>query len=592
MKHHLVLLCSAMALLAALSGCSHINRLDGHAFHAPPSGSSNFPVAPPVAAASVAEQPIVRVLSGDQLSAEQAQVCLAEDTEPGSHGMHTRVERLSLRAAPLGELGYLLTALCGYNIIATPQAAQCQVSIDLRQAPLRQALEAICRLNGLWYREDEQVITLMTKEEYADEMVVRRNEKMRSYVLRYTNANDIARIIESLLGGQVLFSDIGAEKVYGHVSEEKSSGGTAATAALADLLSNEEKLHAQMLAGDGKGVADALAMSQRLGKKVPAVITVFKRNNCILARSLDEAVLDEISRIIQELDSPTNQVLLEMTILQVTLSDGFESFFKISFPGNSKFSAASMAAASLAQSTLDTLFGNHNIQARMKLFAEDNRINVLATPYLMSANNAKVKFFVGEEMPLRDDVSSKTLYDDEGNPTTTIYEVTVNREELGTDIEISSFINEDGTITMDFNAKISTANPGVTEITVADENTGAAQSFPLDGVNRSELTSVITAAPGEPLAIGGIIREQVEEAENKVPLLGDIPGLGFFFKEIVDKKTKTETVIILTPHLIRHPREGWSTSREFLERRSSHPRLTHRQENLLDYKTGASSGNN
>ncbi len=532
----------------------------------------------------------MHVIQGTKLSPERAAAQLSAE-EPDWLGMKTLIDRLTLNETPLGTLASLLTELCGYNIIATNGAAQHLVSIELRGTRLRQALEAICRLNGLWYREDTGIVTLMTKEEYADEMVVRRNEKMRSYTLRYTNANDIARIIESLMDGQVVFSDIGTEEVYGHISEEKNAGGSSGGGTIeSEELTDQDKIRSQMLTGGSQGVTDALELARRLEKKVPAVITVFKRNNCILARSLDEAVLDEIAHIIEELDTPTNQVLLEMTILQVTLSDGFESFFNIEFDGNSKFSASSMSSASLTESAaLSTVFGNHNITARMKLFAEDNRINVLATPYLMSANNSKVEFFVGEETPLREDVTSKTLYDDEGNPTTTLYEITINREELGTDIEISSFINEDGTITMDFSAEISTANLGVTEITVVDENTGSSQSFPLDGVNRNELTSVITAAPGEPLAIGGIIREQVEETENKVPLLGDIPGLGFFFKEIADTKSKTETVIILTPHLIRHPRDGWQTSQEFLERRSSHPRLTRQQENLLDYETATGS---
>ena len=589
----ILFLCVGVAILSGLTGCGHLPRPDGHLFHSPAAQTSNFPDPDltPQPQAPVEEKPIMRVIQGAQLSSEQADAQLIAEEEPASLGMKTIIERLSLRDAPLGEVAYLLTQLCGHNIIATNTAAQRLVSIDLRGTPLRQSLEAICRLNGLWYREDTQIVTLMTKEEYAEEMVVRRNEKMRSYTLRYTNANDIARIIESLMDGQVVFTDIGEEEVYGHISEDKeasSGGGTSTT--ITEEPAAEDKVRSQMLAGGGQGVADALEMARRLEKKVPAVITVFKRNNCVLARSLDEAVLDEIAHIIEDLDTPTDQVLLEMTILQITLTDGFESFFNIDFEGNDNISINTLGtSAGLAENTLSTVFGNHNISARLQLLASENRINVLATPYLMTANNSKVEFFVGEETPLRDDVSSTTLYDDEGNATTTLYDIEVTKEELGTDIEISSFINADGTITMDFSAEISTANLGVTEITVSDENTGSVQTFPLDGVNRNELTSVITAAPGEPLAIGGIIREQIEEGESKVPLLGDLPGLGFFFKQIEDTRTKTETVIILTPHLIRHPRDGWETSREFLERRSSHPRLTRQQENLLDYETASGS---
>ena len=574
-------------VLLLLVGCAGKQyRLNGHAFHPPAANTSSFSdVAAALPPPPAPEQPLVRVISGKKLDATAAMAEIDTRTEPPHGGMTVMIERLSLRDAPLGEIAYLLTNLCRTNIIVTQLAADCSVSIDLYRVPLRQALEAICRLNDLWYREDDHVVTIMTSDEYAREIVVRRNEKMRAFTLRYTNAGDTAKIVQALMGSQVLFNDIGSEEIYGHVQEDKSGGGSAGAAAAAgEILNDDEKTRLPVLKGLRDGAFDALELAERLGKKIPAVITVFKRNNMILARSLNDAVLSEIGRIIESLDTPTSQVLLEMTILQLTLADGFESFFKIDFPGNSDFSVATLpTSAGLAQKTFSTLFGNDNIRARLQLFAEDNRVNVLATPYLMSANNAKVEFFVGEETPLREDVTSKTLYDDDGNPTTTLYEVTVNREELGTDISISSFINADGTITMDFEAELSTANLGVVEINVIDENTGAAQSFPLDGINRSKLTSIITAVPGVPLAIGGIIREQIEESENKVPLLGDIPLLGFFFKEIVDKKVKTETVILLTPHLISHPRQSWQVGRDFLERRSSHPRILRKQENLLDY---------
>jgi hypothetical protein len=573
----------AIAMLA-LAGCSTIlPRPGGHAFQAPESGTSNFPEVESGAVAAAPEQPLVKIITGTELSADEADVTLRSRDDGPVGGLTCMIERLSLRNAHLGEVVYLLTDMCSYNIISTPEAALHSVSIDLHRLTLRQALEAVCRLNGLWYRVDDQVVTVMTSREYGEEVVVRRNEKMRAFTLRYTNAGDSAKVVESLMGGQVVFNDIGSEEVYGHVEEDKSGGGGSGGSEVPEVIDAEEKTRRQVLEGVRDGKTDALELAERLGKKVPAVITVFKRNNMILARSLDESVLNEIGRIVASLDTPTSQVLLEMTILQVTLGDGFESFFKVDFPGHSHILARTMPSGGSGMGTFQAIFGYSDIQAQMSLFAEQNRINVLATPYLMSANNAKVEFFVGEEVPLRDDVSSKTLYDDEGNPTTTVYEVTINREELGTDIEISSFINEDGTITMDFKAEISTPNLGMVEIPVYDENTHSGQSFPLDGVNRSELTSVLTAVPGQPLAIGGIIREQIEETENKVPWLGDIPGLGFFFKEVADKKTKTETVIILTPHLIAHPRDSWRVGREFLDRRSSHPRILGNQENILDY---------
>jgi type II secretory pathway component GspD/PulD (secretin) len=205
----------------------------------------------------------------------------------------------------------------------------------------------------------------------------------------------------------------------------------------------------------------------------------------------------------------------------------------------------------------------------------------------MSANNSKVEFFVGEETPLRDDVEVTTtqavVTGDVGAVVTTAIEVKIKREELGTDVTISSFINEDSTITMDIETEISTANLGMTEVLVVNPATGDATPFSLDGVNKTEIKSIIAAKSGQSVAIGGIIKEQDESEETKVPVLGDIPIIGFFFKKIIKHKTKTETVIILTPHVITHPALAGKTSEEFLNRKSSHPAIVDEKENILEY---------
>jgi len=615
-----------------LGGCGHRERggwlMDGHPFPSPKPG------AVPVRETAMAqvpprEPPIMRVVAGEQVSGlDEARGRVAAEKPQGSLGLRTNVEQLAMREVPLVQLAAVLSEMSGFNIAVSREAAEIPVSVYLQDIPLRQALEAICRLNDLWYREDERVITLMTTKEYSREMVVRRNEKSRAYWLRYSNANDMAKVLQAVMGAKVQFKDIGTEAVYGHVNEKKESGKTLQSAGTSgkgaagrqagrtgEAESEESRFSSEeikQLLGVGKlgeaQLGNALDINRQIEKVVPAVITVFKRNNSIIARSLDETVLEDIGRIIELMDTPTSQVLLEMSILQITLNDGFESFFDLDFPGTYKYTypdslkdaagndlegrqvaftelkGASMGASSgLASQTLRVLFGNHNIQARLELYAKDDRVKILATPYLMSANNSKVEFFVGEEVPLRDDVESKVLYNNEGEVTTSTFEVKIKREELGTDIDISSFINEDGTITMDLEAELSFAQYNMTTIGVINTVTGAVVSFPLDGVDRSKLTSIVTAASGQTIAIGGIIKEKSEEYEKKVPVLGDIPVAGFFFKEVLDAKVKTETVILLTPHIIRHPNQAGRASADFLERRSSHPRVTQGLENILDY---------
>ena len=614
--HHLLKQVALCLLLLVMSGCGGKDlkkwEQTGHVYPPDPDRIDIAPVHEPPE-----EKPIVRIISGEQFSGEdEARRRYLEDQDPPDLGLRTPVGLLALDEVPLIQVAAMLSEMTGYNIAVTREAATTPVSLFLQNLPLRQALEAICRLNGLWYREDERIVTLMTVAEYGQEMVIRRNEKSRAFWLRYSNANDMAKILQAVMGSQIVFNDIGTEEVYGHVDEDKEAGetislGQAGGQGMDELTQttgfSEEEMRRLASRLNLAGRSDALEMSRAIEKEVPAVITVFKRNNAIIARSLDETVLTDIGRIIELMDTPTSQVLLEIAILQLNLGDGFESFFQLNMPGSfsddrpdnlqggasrtitfadDPVGSTFGSSAGPSATTLNLLFGNANIEARLQLYEEEDRVEVLATPYLMSANNAKVEFFVGEEVPLRDDVESETLFNEAGNITTTTFEVTVNREELGTDIEVSSFINEDGTITMDLEAELSFPVFNLTTIGVVNEVTGEVVDFPLDGVDRSELNSIVTTVSGQPIAIGGIIRERLQEIEKKVPLLGDLPVVGFPFREIADERTKTETVILITPHIILHPAQTWQTGADFLKRRSSHPRLKHDQENLHDYPTG------
>ena len=587
-------------LLFYIAGCSHTatrSGMDGGI--AAPEEILEAPKRPDSLPEMPEEKPIVRIISGAEVSGiEEAQRMLS-GKEDGLPGMKEMLHTIILRDVPVGFIAETLTEMCGYNVIVSNGAAGQKISIYMQGLPLREALESVCRLNDLWYREDRQVITLMTAEEYANEMVVRRNEKTRAFYMRYTNAEDMAKIIQAVMGAQVELKFISGEKVYGHVEADSSSGGGGSAGAAKPVLTEEDKKKLLAL-GITEKETDVVALAEKIGKALPATITVFKRNNCIVARSLDETLLQEMGRIIEALDTPTNQVLLEVKIFQINLGDEFQSFFQMDYSDPQHAEAgggfsrgghalSSLPGLGLASSTLGYLFSNEFIKARIQFFASQGRVNILSTPFLMSANNSKVEFFVGEETPLRDDVKVTTtqavVTGDVGAVVTTAIDVKIRREELGTDVTISSFINEDGTITMDIETDISTANLNMTQVAVVNPATGETTLFPLDGVNKNTIKSIIAAKSGQSVAIGGIIKEQDKSEETKVPVLGDIPVLGFFFKKIIKDKTKTETVIILTPHVITHPALAGKTSGEFLNRRSSHPAVVDEKENILEYKT-------
>lgn len=532
------------------------------------------------------EKPIVKIISGVEVSGiNEAQERILGKTDR-LFGMNEMLDAVILRDVPVRFIVETLTKMSGYNVIATQSAAEKRIDIFMLDLSLREALESICRLNGLWFKEDMRVITLMTAEEYADEMVIRRNEKTRIFYMRYTNAEDMANIIGAVIGDQVTLRLV-HEEVYGHVGAGGSPGGGGGVGGgggaggVASVLTEEDKKRLLAL-GIVERVRDAAALAEKIGKPLPVTITVFGRNNAIIARSLDSALLQEVGRIIEALDTPTNQVLLEVEIFEIDLGDRFESFFELGYrdpaqpdPGGGFFRGEHILGVlrgdGLIAPTLGYVFSNEFIDARIEFFARQGRVEILSTPFIKAANNTEARLFVGIETPIREDVDVTAIT--VGDVVTTVFEPIVRIEELGTIINIGLFINEDDTITMNINLEVSTISPHITDITVVDPATGETLLFPLDGVDRTTIESIVVVESGQSVALGGLISEEYILEETKVPVLGDIPVIGFFFTDMVEAEVKSEMIIILTPHVITHPAFGEEVSEEFLQRKSSHPEI-------------------
>ncbi|MCG8642526.1 MAG: hypothetical protein MI862_22560 [Desulfobacterales bacterium] len=562
------------------------------------------------------EKPIVKIIKGEVLDEAEAAQALSQQPRQDLMGMSEQIRSLILRDVPVRQITELLTDLCGYNVVPTKAVEDKKINIYMQEISLRSALETICRLNDLWYREGHNIVTLMTREEYIRDIEIRQNEHTRAFSIKYTNAADMAKIIQALMGSEVYLSEIEDEKVYGHVDPEADIDLTGRYEGPdLDNTSNQRIIFMDRLINDRRpdhtgslkrdtvpvpqtagSSAEASSPAEKPSKPLLAILTVFKRNNSIIARSLDESLLNEMARIIETLDTPTSQVLLEVKILQITLDDEFESFFQFDFgdfsdnPVQSRidpttsvlegFGVSQLPGAVSTGSTGAFSYTSNNIEARISFFEEEGRVHTVSSPFLMSANNSSVDFFVGEEVPLRDDVKKETIPIGEGGDTLNTFIVEINREELGTEIIMSTFINEDNTVTLEIEAEISSPVLNVTSIGLSDDF-GNVIDFPLDGVNKSEIKSILTAKSGQTIALGGIIRETMNDITRKVPGLGDIPGLGFLFRQENDTTTKTETIIVLTPHVIAHPGFSGAQTRELLNRKSSNRLILEERDALL-----------
>ena len=539
--------------------------------------------------------------------------CLAADGDVGV---------FDFREAPLTDVLKLFSEMTGKNVVATPDVQKMKVTLFLQDVRAELALRTLCKNYNLWYTEDENVIRVMRVEEYGRELVLRRDEKTRVYNVKYASCMAIAETIAAIYGDRVKYTTPESVESYGHVGTDRypviGQDMRVQDAEAVDETIRRRARRGEIEAGgvvveeaDVKRLAEMLRTRKEITAEemlqyqigqARALLTVFPRNNAIVVRAVDANLLEGIDRLITELDTPTRQVMLEVKILEITLGEGFESFFNISLtPDGTVIEEGAdrgavqrdidgftgmdfVNAAGLPDSTVVFSFVDNLLQARMELFESQGRVREIATPLVMCANNAPAKFFQGVQSPVRKGYTvTEERRDAEGNVLTpTTIQTQYAEQEVGVNLEISPSINQDKTVTLKILADIGTLVLGGGP--PFNYNVGGVpQIGPTDTVEKTEIEDIIVALNGQTLAIGGLIREEDRKNTEKVPFLGDIPILGFFFRSTEDVQERREIVFTITPHIMMSPHEIGHMSDRVMERLSEHPYYREKREHILRF---------
>lgn len=179
----------------------------------------------------------------------------------------------------------------------------------------------------------------------------------------------------------------------------------------------------------------------------------------------------------------------------------------------------------------DAIFGTiiNAIQA-------DTESNLLATPYVVTLNNQKSKFLVGQEVPV---TTGEALSDSFDNAFRT-----VQRQEVGIKLEVTPQVNASGDIKLFLQQEVSSVAGPV-----------SSRSSDLI-INKREFETTLTIGDGQILAIGGLLNDDERRTIEKVPILSDIPLLGELFKSKSRSHRKTNLMVFIRPTILRDRRDG------------------------------------
>jgi len=185
-----------------------------------------------------------------------------------------------------------------------------------------------------------------------------------------------------------------------------------------------------------------------------------------------------------------------------------------------------------------------NIGALLRAIQSDADVNVLSTPNILTSDNQKAEIMVGENVPFRTG-QSQSAATGGGSILTTI-----ERKDVGITLKITPQITSEDNVRLEIYQEISN---------VVESATSTSSDGPTTSKRSANTTVVIKDR--ETMVIGGLIRDNVTAGERKVPLLGDIPILGWLFKYKTSRVEKVNLMIFITPYIINNELDAQAITR-------------------------------
>ena len=324
-------------------------------------------------------------------------------------------------------------------------------------------------------------------------------------------------------------------------------------------------------------------------------VTVVRRNNQVVVRTGDDATMKQIETLIQSLDVPTPLVLLELKVMRILLDDEFRSVFDYQYSDGST-TAGSFTSGDILPTPSDPLSGDarkiasmipggsvlnqgdftfqvvsNNFRARMQLLEDDNRVTILNSPLLLTANNEVSRIFIGETIPLTIGFSPTQIVGTSATSSNTIAGTPITElRDIGQSLLITPSINADRTVTLRVVQENAQRVVDGGKIPVLGL-TNSTQEFVVDTVTRSTVSGTVVAKDGLAVVMGGLIEDEISDQRQKVPGLGKLPVLGFFFRKQNTSRIRRELVVMIRPYVFNTPTESAAMSQDLLQQLSVHP---------------------
>ncbi len=385
--------------------------------------------------------------------------------------------------------------------------------------------------------------------------------------LRNADATALATTLRAALAGQDGNSaspstNLSSSGSSGGLSTNTRSGLTSLGGSTSGTLGNSANNSSAGGLGSGArlGTGTSLGTSGDSGSATGGIIQADTATNSLIITA-PEPLYRQIRSVIDQLDSRRAQVLVESLIVEVSAEKAAQfgvQWQSLLGQGNNvvgvignNFTVGGAnlfnLAAGIANGTYSTLpsagmnagiafkhNGEYVLGALANLLQTNADGNVLATPNLLTLDNQEAQILVGQNVPFVTGSYANSTGSSTVNPFTT-----VERKDVGLTLRVRPQINANGTVKLTIYQETSNVLDGTT--TNANGPT----------TNKRSIESTVLVDDGSVIVIGGLLQDQYSGSVQKVPYLGDIPGIGALFRSDTRSRKKTNLMVFLRPVVMR-----------------------------------------
>ncbi|MBI5676407.1 MAG: type II secretion system secretin GspD [Nitrospirae bacterium] len=398
----------------------------------------------------------------------------------------------------------------------------------------------ILRTVNIWIKKlDEDVMT---------------GQNIFVYQVQNVKAQSLAEVLHSLYGG--------------------NSGTSAAPQRQTAAASEPSKQAAPVKAASSPVVQKPSSASPGSGAS-KVEITIFEPTNALVILS-PPGIYRDIVNTIKKLDVYPKEVLIEVLVAEVNLTNDLQFgvqwsvLNRFSIEGDDNYTGLAQnrsgespffslppiigensgAASTLAGGLSYLLYRPDKIAAMIHSLVGNGRANILSSPRLLVRDQEEASIEVGSDIPTATNSS-------QSSDTTATVNQTIEYKTIGIKLKIKPSINDEKTVVLDIEQEVSDQ---LSNVTVGQQGF----SYPSFSTRKTKTSIVVPDQQG--IVIGGIIKEKKNKDYQGIPGLSKIPLLGYLFRDTKENVSKTELVIILTPHVITNKSETEMVKTDFLDK--------------------------